>query len=236
MSFSRASLVLLVAACGGDPPRVARDRRSPATTTGEDGSGARRLERRAAAGAPPASSAPATMASSAPTGDPPDQSLGGPQEATLESGRAHSSPIACMLQESARHRSKGGQRRIRHRSAEDGKVSAARFVKKEASPTISSTASTSAVRGERSPDRKSQVVLFTFATRRADQKRRRLPRRPPPPTVVPTRAPDTEPLPCRNTAALRRLAFSSFLVSTALACGSNRPLRRRSGRTSGSRS
>ncbi|MFO0738166.1 MAG: AgmX/PglI C-terminal domain-containing protein [Labilithrix sp.] len=182
MSFSRASLVLLVAACGSDPPAESPATKKPGDTTEV------KMEAVPVASSaapppetPPASSAPATMASSAPTGDPSeDPSLGGPQEATLEKAVAPIRPRlrVCYKKALATDPKAAGSATFDTTIGKDGKVSAARFVKKEGLTDDFINCLTSAVKAMTfAPDRKSQVVSFTFGNTPGGSKA------PPPPTA-----------------------------------------------------
>jgi hypothetical protein len=183
MSFSRMSFALLfsLAACGSDPPPDAQTAKKPTDTTEVKMETVPVGSNVAAptASATTASSAPATMAPATP-GDPSeDPNIGGPQEATIERAVAPIRPRlrACYKKALAADPKASGSATFDTTIAKDGKVSGARFVKKEGLSDDFVNCLTSAVKAMTfSPDRKTQVVAFTFGNSSA-------PKGPPPPTA-----------------------------------------------------
>ena len=115
---------------------------------------------------PPAASGEPAQAASAPSGDPSDDpDIGGPQEAALEKAVAPIRPRlrACYKKALAVDPKAAGSATFDTTIGKDGKVSAARFVKKEGLSDDFVNCLTSAVKAMTfAPDRKSQVVAFTF--------------------------------------------------------------------------
>lgn len=159
-----SALLVLATACGSDPPPEASSAKKPDTTEVK-------MEAVpvtstvppppvATASTPPAPSAP--PASTDPLDDP---SLGGPQEATLERSVAPIRPRlrACYKKALDANPKAAGSATFDTTIGKDGKVTGARFVKKEGLSDDFVNCLTSAVKSMQfSPDRKSQVVAFTF--------------------------------------------------------------------------
>ena len=123
----------------------------------------------AAASAEPApsnSNAPSTMAP--PSADPSDDpNIGGPQEATLEKSIAPIRPRLRACYKKALETTPGltGSVTFDTTIGKDGKVSGSRFVKKEGLNDDMVGCLTTAVKTMTfSPDRKSQVISFSFGT------------------------------------------------------------------------
>lgn len=172
MSFSRTSLALFVfvAACGSDPPPDAQTGKKTTDTT-EVKMEAVPITSSPSAPPPPdtapapTSSAPATIAT-APAGDPSDDpNIGGPQDAAVEKSVAPIRPRlrACYKKALAADSKAAGAATFDTTIGKDGKVSAARFVKKEGLSDDFVSCLTSAVKAMTFPaDRKTQIVAFTF--------------------------------------------------------------------------
>lgn len=168
MSSARLALAfLLVAACGSDPPAASPSSKKPADTTEV------KMEAVPITSTvppppetPPAASGEPAPAASAPSGDPSDDpNIGGPQEAALEKAVAPIRPRlrACYKKALAVDPKAAGSATFDTTIGKDGKVSAARFVKKEGLSDDFVNCLTSAVKAMTfAPDRKSQVVAFTF--------------------------------------------------------------------------
>lgn len=168
MSFRPFAFVLLVAACGSDPPpeNPSTASNKPSDTTSV------KMEPVTAPSTTPAPDAPAAstaapVATAAPDPSDPseDPNIGGPQEATVEKAVAPVRPRlrACYKKALAADPKAAGSATFDTTIGKDGKVSSARFVKKDGLSDDMINCLTSAVKAMTfAPDRKSQVVAFTF--------------------------------------------------------------------------
>jgi hypothetical protein len=166
--LSRAQLLLLFAvglvACGGDPPPEAQSSKSSDNVEVK-------MEAvpvaSAAAEPSPVATAPSTSGSGAPPIDPAeDPNIGGPQEPFVEKAVSPVRPRirACYKKAAAASPGLVGSITFDTTIAKDGKVSSARFVKKDGFTNDDFVGClTSAVKSMQfAPDRKTQVVAFTF--------------------------------------------------------------------------
>jgi hypothetical protein len=173
MSYSRLALALVLsAACGSEPPPDAQVAKKPTDTTEVKmesvpvGSGT-------VAPPPetPGATTPGTTASAG-TGDPSeDPNIGGPQDATVEKAVAPIRPRlrACYKKALAADSKAAGSATFDTTIAKDGKVNSARFVKKEGLSDDFVNCLTVAVKAMTfAPDRKTQIVAFTFGGASAD--------------------------------------------------------------------
>ncbi|MBX3229239.1 MAG: AgmX/PglI C-terminal domain-containing protein [Labilithrix sp.] len=159
---SLASLALLIA-CGNDPPpETPAPKPRPADTT-EVKMEVVPIESAALAPPPP----PETSAAAPPAEPADDANIGGPQEATVERAVAPIRPRLRACYKKALEATPGvaGSVTFDTTIGKDGKVTAARFVKKDGLSDDMISCLTSAVKAMVfAPDRKSQVVAFTFGT------------------------------------------------------------------------
>lgn len=154
-------------ACGGDPPKSD----TPANV-GQPDKTEVKMEAVPIASAtapepPPSSSAPSTVATAPPSGDPSDDpNIGGPQEATVEKAVAPIRPRirACYKKALATTPGMAGTVTFDTTMGKDGKVSSARFVKKDGnlSDDLVNCLTAAAKAMQFAPDRKTQVVAFSF--------------------------------------------------------------------------
>jgi hypothetical protein len=182
MSFAhRTSLLVLLAACGSDPPPETPAAKKPTDTT-EVKMEAVPVTSTAAPPPEPVASTSAAPGPSAPSSDPSeDPNIGGPQEATVERAVAPIRPRlrACYKKALAVDPKAAGSATFDTTIGKDGKVSGARFVKKEGlSDDFVSCLTTTVKAMTFSPDRKTQVVAFSFGTPATGAK-------PPPPITAP---------------------------------------------------
>lgn len=167
---SRASLLalLFVGACGGDPPKSDTPASAPAQDKTEV-----KMEAVPVTSSvpepPPTSTASSTVATTTPppSSDPSDDpNIGGPQDATVEKAVAPIRPRirACYKKALAAQPGQAGAVTFDTTIGKDGKVSSARFVKKDGnlSDDLVSCLTTAAKAMQFAPDRKTQVVAFTF--------------------------------------------------------------------------
>ena len=172
------ALVLTVAACGSDPPPDAQTGKKSTDTTEvkmeavpiTSGSAAPADTTPAAT---PTSSAPATVATAPPSDPSEDPNIGGPQDAATEKSVAPIRPRlrACYKKALAADPKAAGSATFDTTIGKDGKVSAARFVKKEGLSDDFVNCLTSAVKAMTFPaDRKTQIVAFTFGAAPAGAK------------------------------------------------------------------
>lgn len=162
------SWLLVMAACGSDPPQSD----TPANVAQPDKTEVK-MEAvpitSATAPEPVATtSASATVAAPpAPTGDPSDDpNIGGPQEATVEKAVAPIRPRlrGCYKKALAAQPGQTGSVTFDTTIGKDGKVSSARFVKKDGtlSDDFVSCLTAAAKAMQFAPDRKTQIVAFSF--------------------------------------------------------------------------
>lgn len=169
MSFRPFVLVVLAAvACGSDPPPE-NPSTSAAANKPQDTTSVKMEPITAPSTAPTPDPTPSTPPPPAPVADPSDPSedpnIGGPQEAVVEKAVAPVRPRlrACYKKALAADPKAAGSVTFDTTIGKDGKVASARFVKKDALSDDFVSCLTVAVKAMTfAPDRKSQVVAFSF--------------------------------------------------------------------------